>query len=94
MRDGIRGCVGFTRPNLFRMCQFFEAYCHHEKAAPLVRQLSSSHHLIILGPCKLDEERLFYMRRAISERWGKQELARHCRARAFQSARATTQIRR
>ena len=35
---------GFTRSNLFHMCQFFEAYCHHAKSAPLVRQLSWSHH--------------------------------------------------
>ena len=80
------GLRGFTRSNLFRMCQFFAAYCHHEKVAPLVRQLSWSHHLIILGQCKLDEERLFYMRRAIAERWGKRELERQCRARAFQRA--------
>lgn len=78
------GWRGFTRSNLFRMCQFFEAYCHHEKVAPLVRQLSWSHHLIILGRCKLDEERLFYMRCAIAERWGKRELARQCSAHAFQ----------
>lgn len=80
------GLRGFTRSNLFRMCQFFEAYCHDEKVAPLVRHLSWSHHLIILGQCKLDEERLFYMRRAIAERWGKRELERQCRARAFQRA--------
>ena len=78
------GIRGFTRPNLFRMRQFFEAYRHHEKVSPLVRQLSWSHHLIILSQCKLDEEREFYMRRAIAERWGKRELERQCRARAFQ----------
>lgn len=76
------GLRGFTRSNLFRMCQFFEAYCH-QKVAPLVRQLSWSHHLIILGQCKLDEEREFYMHHAIAERWGKRELERQCRARAF-----------
>ncbi len=78
------GIRGFTRPNLFRMRQFFEAYRHYEKVSPLVRQLSWSHHLIILSQCKLDEEREFYMRRAIAERWGKRELERQCRARAFQ----------
>jgi hypothetical protein len=29
---------GFTRPNLFRMRQFYEAYRHDKKVSPLVRQ--------------------------------------------------------
>ena len=32
------GLRGFTRPNLFRMRQFYEAYRDNEKVAPLVRQ--------------------------------------------------------
>jgi hypothetical protein len=51
------GLKGFTRSNLFRMKQFYEAYCDHEIVAPLVRQLSWTHHLIILGQAKLPEER-------------------------------------
>lgn len=68
------------------MRQFFAAYRHHEKVSPLVRQLSWSYHLVILSQCKLDEEREFYIRRAIAEQWGKRELERQCRARAFQRA--------
>lgn len=30
---------GFTRPNLFRMRQFYETYSDDEKVSPLVRQL-------------------------------------------------------
>lgn len=30
---------GFTRPNLFRMRQFYEAYRRDKKVSPLVRQL-------------------------------------------------------
>ena len=33
------GLRGFTRPNLFRMRQFYAAYRDDEKVAPLVRQL-------------------------------------------------------
>jgi hypothetical protein len=33
------GLRGFTRPNLFRMRQFYEAYRDDEKVSPLVRQL-------------------------------------------------------
>ncbi len=40
---------GFTRRNLFRMRQFFEAYKGDEKVSALLTQLPWSHHLIILG---------------------------------------------
>jgi len=77
---------GFTRPNLFRMRQFFEAYNGDEKVSPLVRQLSWTHHLIILGQAKRPEEREFYMRLAIRERWSKRELERQFRAATFERA--------
>jgi hypothetical protein len=51
------GMRGFTRPNLFRMRQFYEAYRDHKKVSPLVRQLPWTHNLIILGQSKLQEER-------------------------------------
>ncbi len=75
---------GFTRPNLFRMRQFFETYRDDEKVAPLVRQLPWTHHLIILGQSKRQEEREFYVRLAIRERWSKRELERQLRAAAFE----------
>ncbi|MDD2684724.1 MAG: DUF1016 N-terminal domain-containing protein [Gallionella sp.] len=37
------GLRGFTRPNLFRMQQFYEAYQWDEKVSPLVRQLPWTH---------------------------------------------------
>ena len=37
------GLRGFTRPNLFRMPQFYETYCDEDIVAPLVRQLPWSH---------------------------------------------------
>ena len=77
---------GFTRRNLFRMRQFFEAYRGDEKVSPLVRQLPWTHHLIILGQSKRPEEREFYLRLAIRERWSKRELERQLRAAAFERA--------
>jgi predicted nuclease of restriction endonuclease-like (RecB) superfamily len=70
------GMRGYTRPNLFRMRQFYEAYPGDKKISPLVRQLPWTHHLIILGQAKLPEERLFYMLAAIKGRWTKRELER------------------
>ena len=68
------GLRGFTRPNLFRMRQFYETYQGDEKVSPLVRQLSWTHNLIILSQSKREEEREFYLRQAIKEKWSKREL--------------------
>jgi len=70
------GLRGFTRSNLFRMRQFYEAYYDNSKVAPLVRQLPWSHHLIILGQAKPLEAREFYVLTAIKEHWTKRELDR------------------
>lgn len=70
------GLRGFTRPNLFRMRQFYEAYQGDEIVSPLVRQLPWTHNLIILSQSKRPEEREFYLKMAITERWSKRELER------------------
>jgi predicted nuclease of restriction endonuclease-like (RecB) superfamily len=83
------GLRGFTRSNLFRMCQFYETYHAEEKVAPLVRQLSWSHNLIIFSQSKRPEEREFYVRMAIQEKWSKRELERQFKAALFE--RSVTQ---
>ena len=62
------GLRGFTRPNLFRMRQFYEAYRSDEKVSPLARQLPWTHNLIILNQSQQPEEREFYLRQAIREK--------------------------
>ncbi len=78
------GARGFSRPNLFRMRQFYEAYREEQIVSPLVRQLPWSHHLVILGQSKRPEEREFYVRLAIKERWSKRELERQFKAALFE----------
>ena len=46
------GVRGYTRPNLFRMRQFSEAYRSNRRVSPLVRQLPWTHHLIILSQAR------------------------------------------
>lgn len=77
------GIRGFSASNLWRMRQFFETYRHNEILAPLVRELTWSHHMLILGQTKLDEEREFYIRMAIREKWSKRELERQIRTGLF-----------
>lgn len=47
--------TGFSSQNLWRMRQFFEEYKGREKLSPLVRELSWSHNLLILGKCTILE---------------------------------------
>jgi predicted nuclease of restriction endonuclease-like (RecB) superfamily len=77
---------GFSRPNLFRMKQFYETYCVDGMVSPLVRLLPWTIHLILIGQCKRTEEREFYMRVAIREKWGKRELERQISACLFERA--------
>jgi hypothetical protein len=82
------GIRGYTRPNLFRMRQSYEAYGSNRKVSPLVRQLPWTHHLIILVQAKPVETREFYILAAIKERWSKRELA----ARSGSSKRFMRQV--
>ncbi|MFH1720913.1 MAG: PDDEXK nuclease domain-containing protein, partial [Patescibacteria group bacterium] len=67
---------GFSAQNLWRMKQFYETYRERAILSPLARELSWSHNLLILGKTKGDEEKEFYLRIAIKERWSKRELER------------------
>jgi predicted nuclease of restriction endonuclease-like (RecB) superfamily len=78
------GLRGFTRPNLFRMRQFYEAYRNDEKVSPLVRQLPWTQNLTILSQSKRADEREFYLRMAIQEKWSKRELERQLNMALFE----------
>ncbi len=56
------------------MKQFYELYAENEKVSPLVTQLSWTNHLLIMSGCKSDEEREFYIRLAIKERYTKRQV--------------------
>jgi len=77
------GIRGYTRANLFRMRQFYEAYRGDKKVSALMRQLPWTHHLLILGQTKLPEERTFYLQAAIAAKWTSRELERQIRTQAF-----------
>ncbi len=78
------GLRGFTRRNLFRMRQFYETYASEKKVSALLTQLPWTHNLIILGQAKHVEEREFYLRRSIEERWSSRELERQFRKALFE----------
>ena len=80
------GLRGFTRANLFRMRQFYATYRGDEKVSPLVTQLPWTHNLIILSQSKTPEEREFYLKTAIREKWSSRELERQFRGALFERA--------
>lgn len=78
------GLRGFTRRNLFRMRQFYEAYRGDQKVSALLTQLPWTHNLLILTQSKLSEEREFYLRMAIQEKWSTRELERQFKTALFE----------
>ncbi len=91
------GRRGFTGRNLFRMRQFYEAYSGAAIVTPLVTQLPWTHNLVILSQSKRPEEREFYLRIAVRERWSKRELEMQFRrglfARTVHSPRVSPVVR-
>lgn len=81
------GLRGFTRPNLFRMRQFYEAYANaDEKVSALLRQIPWTHHLILLGNAKQPEQRDFYLHLVAREKWSSRQLERQLKAALFERA--------
>ena len=78
------GLRGFTRWSLFRMRQFYETYQGDEKVSALLTQLSWTNNLIILSQSKRQEEREFYLRRAVQEKWSSRELERQIKTALFE----------
>ena len=76
IKNRFLGIKGFNRRGLYRMKQFYETYADNEKVSPLVTQLSWTNHLLIMSGSKSDEEREFYMRLAVQERYSKRQLER------------------
>jgi hypothetical protein len=84
------GLRGFTQRNLFRMLKFYQVYRGDAKVTPLVSQLPWTHNLIILNQSKRSEEREFYLRLAIQEKWSKRELERQFKAALFERTVVTS----
>ncbi len=75
---------GFSASNLWRMTQFFETYRGLPKLATLLRELSWSHNLAIMARAKRDEEREFYLKMAVQERWSFRQLERQLSGALFE----------
>ena len=80
------GLRGFTRPNLYRMKQFYETYWEESIVSALLRQLPWTQNIIILSQAKSAEEREFYLTMAAREKWSSRELERRLKGALFERA--------
>ena len=67
------GPRGFEEKNIRRMMKFAQIFPDEQIVAPLARQLSLTHFMIVM-PMKDDLKREFYLTLAASERWSKRTL--------------------
>lgn len=67
---------GFNRAGIYRMKQFYETYKDNKIVAPLVRQISWTNNILILGATKTMEEKEFYIKMCIKNNYSKRELDR------------------
>ena len=70
------GIKGFNRRGLYRMKQFYDTYKDNKFVSTLLTQISWSNHLAILSCAKTDEEREFYIKLSIKEKYSARELQR------------------
>jgi predicted nuclease of restriction endonuclease-like (RecB) superfamily len=75
---------GFSASNIWRMKQFFETYRDSPKLAALLRELTWTHNILILGKCRLPEEREFYIRLVVKEKYSRRELERQIKSCLFE----------
>ncbi|SDF80961.1 Predicted nuclease of restriction endonuclease-like (RecB) superfamily, DUF1016 family [Pedobacter terrae] len=71
---------GFSDKNLWRMKQFYESYKDYPKLSTLLREISWTHNLIILSRLRSIEEKEFYLKLCLKEKYSKRELERQISA--------------
>jgi predicted nuclease of restriction endonuclease-like (RecB) superfamily len=81
------GIKGFEKRNLYRMRQFYETYPDSEIVSALLTQLSWTHHTLLMSRCKTEDERLFYLQLAVTERYSIRELNRQINSGIFERTR-------
>lgn len=87
LRAEFPGKNGFSAQNLWLMRQLYTEYKDKPNLQPLVGDVSWSKNLIIMGRCKRDEEREFYLRSTRRFAWTKAQLERCIAGKGFEQYR-------
>jgi predicted nuclease of restriction endonuclease-like (RecB) superfamily len=69
LQNEFPGVQGYSSANLWRIRSFYANYQGNEKLAPLVREISWSHNMVIMEKCKDDLEREFYIQMTRKYGW-------------------------
>jgi len=77
---------GFSPQNIWRMKQIYETYKDSQILSALLRELSWTNNLLVMSRAKTDEERLFYIKLSINEKYSSRELERQFDAMRFERA--------
>ena len=75
---------GFNKRGLYRMRQFYETYKDDQIVSALLTQLTWANHLLIMSAAASTEERHFYIKKNIEEKWTYRELDRQLESAYFQ----------
>jgi len=84
LQSDFPGIRGFSYANLWRMRLFYFTYKNNKKLAPLVREISWSHNIIIFEKCKTEEEKEFYLSNIMTSRWSKEVLLQKIANKTFE----------
>ena len=79
------GMSGFSASNLWRMRTLFLEYQQDEFLAPMVREISWTHNVLIFEKCKTSAERLFYLTQTRNNSWTKVVLTQQIKSRAYEN---------
>jgi len=78
------GIKGFSVQNLWYMRQFYLEYKTNEKLQPLVGEIGWSKNIVIMGKCKNDLEREFYIRMSKKFGWTKKVLIYYIESQSYE----------
>lgn len=68
--------TGFSARNIWRMKQFYETYCNHEKLSALLTEITWSNHLHVLSKTKTIEEKEYYLQLSATYHYSARDFAR------------------
>lgn len=75
---------GFSDKNLWRMKQFYEAYESSSQLIPLLKEVTWTNNLTIFSRAKSRDEREFYLKLCIREKYSTRELERQINSSIFE----------
>lgn len=75
---------GFSVRNLWNMKKYSEIYTANKKLQTLSAEISWSHNILILNKTKTIEEKEFYLKMSLNERWSVRELRRQIESAYFE----------